>query len=89
VIYAPATALTTSATAYNAITGVKVGDAAKKPVVVVSSVVEGLVTFDPVTGVYSVDIDTAGVYTITYTVTDMYGNETVVDRVLTVTDPVV
>ncbi|PKK97759.1 MAG: hypothetical protein CVV57_10685, partial [Tenericutes bacterium HGW-Tenericutes-2] len=87
VISAPDAALTTSVTPYTALTGVKYGDSAKKPTVVVTSETVGLVTFDPVTGLYNVDISVAGVYTLTYTVTDMYGNVTTVDRVLTVTAP--
>ncbi|MFH0993814.1 MAG: immunoglobulin-like domain-containing protein, partial [bacterium] len=86
VISAPDVTLTATATVYNALTGVKYGDAAKKPIIVVTSA-NATVVFDPATGLYNVDISVVGVYTLTYTVTDIYGNVTVYNRTVTVIDP--
>jgi hypothetical protein len=69
---------------FNPLTGIKVGDFAKAPTVVVTSDTVGLVTYDALTGVYTVDTSTIGTYTLTYTVTDIYGNETIHTRTLNV-----
>jgi hypothetical protein len=69
---------------FNPMTGVLVGDFTKQPTVVITSLTEGLVTYDSTTGTYTIDTTTAGTYTLTYTVTDMYGNETVYNRTLTI-----
>lgn len=72
---------------FNPLTGIKVGDFAKVPTVVVTSDTVGLVTYDTVAGTYTIDTSTVGTYTLTYTVTDIYGNETVHARTLNVTTP--
>lgn len=72
---------------FNPMTGVKFGDFAKVPAVMISSATEGLVTM--VDGSYVVSTATVGTFTLVYTVTDIYGNETVFNRTLTVTEPVV
>ena len=71
---------------FNPLSGVKVGDQAKLPTVVITSATVGLVTYDALTGLYTVDTSVAGSYVLTYTVTDIYGNETVLERALVVTD---
>ena len=73
--------------AFNPLTGIKVGDFAKVPTVVVTSATVGLVTYNAETNVYTVDTSVVGVYTLIYTVTDIYGNETIHERILTVTAP--
>ncbi|XFA99023.1 immunoglobulin-like domain-containing protein [Candidatus Izemoplasma sp. B36] len=72
--------------AFNPLTGVKVGDNAKLPEVAISSTTVGLVTYDAINDEYTIDTSVAGTYTLTYTVTDIYGNETVYDRTLVITD---
>ncbi len=72
---------------FNPLTGIKYGDFAKAPTIVVSSATAGLVTYDEITKVYTVNTATAGTYTLIYTVTDYYGNETVHERTLIVTEP--
>ncbi len=74
--------------AFNPLTGIKYGDFAKVPTVVVTSTTSGLVTYDDINKVYVVDTSTVGTYTLTYTVTDYYGNETVHERTLNVIEPV-
>ncbi|MBI9009944.1 MAG: DUF5011 domain-containing protein [Tenericutes bacterium] len=71
---------------FDPMSGVKVGDNAKLPEVTISSLTAGLVTMDALTGLYTVDTTTAGTYVLTYTVTDIYGNETVYDRNLVIYD---
>jgi len=73
--------------AFNPLTGIKYGDFAKVPTVVVTSETAGLVTYNAETNVYTVDTSTVGVFTLIYTVTDVYGNETIHERTLTVTAP--
>ena len=66
-------------------TGVKYGDFAKKPDVVISSETPGLVTL--VEGAYTINTAVVGSYVLTYTVTDFYGNVTVFNRDLVITEP--
>ncbi|MDD3712331.1 MAG: DUF5011 domain-containing protein [Candidatus Izemoplasmatales bacterium] len=66
--------------------GVIVGDVSKLPTYVITSATEGLVTYDPLTGLYTVDTSVAGVFTLTYTVTDVFGNETIHERTLTINE---
>ncbi|PKK94832.1 MAG: hypothetical protein CVV60_04460, partial [Tenericutes bacterium HGW-Tenericutes-5] len=70
--------------AFNPMTGVLVGDSSKLPTVVISSETVGLVTFNSETGLYTINTTVVGTYTLTYTVTDMYGNETVYNRTLVI-----
>ena len=84
-IYAPDESVELNET-FDPLSGIKVGDSAKVPNVAISSATAGLVTYDAGTGLYTIDTSVAGTYTLTYTVTDMYGNETVYDRTLVVTD---
>ena len=70
---------------FNPLTGIKFGDHAKNPTLVITSATEGLVT--EAAGVYTINTATVGTYTLIYTVTDHYGNVTVYERVLTVTAP--
>ena len=67
---------------FNPMTGIKYGDYAKNPTIIISSETAGLVTL--VEGVYTVDTSTVGTYTLTYTVTDFYGNVTEFDRELVI-----
>jgi len=71
---------------FNPITGIKSGDFAKVPTLVISSETVGLVTENA--GVYTIDTATVGTYTLTYTVTDWLGNVNTFDRMLTITEPV-
>jgi hypothetical protein len=82
-IYAPDATISVN-DVFDPMAGIKVGDSSKSPVVVITSTTVGLVTYNSETGVYSVDTTVAGTYTLTYTVTDMFGNETVYDRTLTI-----
>ena len=84
-IYAPNAAVAV-AEVFNPMAGVRVGDSTKLPTVVISSVTPGLVTYDEITKAYVVDTTVAGTYILTYTLTDMYGNETIYERTLVVTD---
>lgn len=63
-------------TAFNPTAGVTLFDNQDKTLIVASIVVTG-----------SVDVNVAGVYTLTYTLTDRQGNQTVVERVVTVVEP--
>jgi hypothetical protein len=74
--------------AFNPMNGVRVGDSTKLPVVVITSETVGLVTYDALTKTYTIDTSVAGTYILTYTVTDMYGNETVHNRTLVITEAV-
>lgn len=85
-IYTEAATVEQNAT-FNPLTGIKVGDFAKVPTVVVTSTTAGLVTYDALTNTYTVDTSVVGVYTLTYTVTDFYGNETIHERTLNVVTP--
>ncbi len=84
-IYAPDAQVAKDAL-FNPLTGIKYGDAAKSPTVVITSETVGLVTYDAGTKTYTIDTSVAGQYVLTYTVTDIHGNETVLNRKLTVTD---
>ena len=55
--------------------------------VVANDFVDGVVTEDIVVSGDTVDVDTVGSYTVTYTVSDAAGNERVVNRVVIVTIP--
>ncbi|MDR4968651.1 MAG: carbohydrate binding domain-containing protein [Acholeplasmataceae bacterium] len=72
---------------FNPLTGVKYGDFAKAPQLVITSETAGLVTFNE--GVYTIDTSTVGNFIFTYTVTDIYGNVTVFDRALNIVEPVI
>lgn len=72
--------------AFTPLTGLYYGDAAQQLDIVVSSDTVGLVT--EAAGVYTIDTSVVGVYVLTYTVTDIYGNQTVFARNFTVTAPV-
>ncbi|MDZ4196545.1 MAG: carbohydrate binding domain-containing protein, partial [Candidatus Izemoplasmatales bacterium] len=66
--------------------GIKVGDAAKLPQLVISSATEGLVSFNATTKKYEVSTVQAGTFILVYTVTDIHGNSTVHERKLVITD---
>ncbi|PKK96563.1 MAG: hypothetical protein CVV58_05700, partial [Tenericutes bacterium HGW-Tenericutes-3] len=74
---------------FDAMAGVMYGDSAKNPTVMIESTTSGLVTYDAVAGTFTINTSVVGVYVLTYTVTDIFGNETVYNRNLTVTEPVV
>lgn len=74
---------------FNPLTGVMVGDSAKNPSVVITSATAGLVTYDAVSDTYTIDTTVVGDFVLTYTVTDIYGNETVFNRNFSVTTPVI
>lgn len=74
---------------FDAMAGVMYGDSAKNPDVMIESATVGLVTYDSVAGTYTIDTSVVGSYVLTYTVTDIHGNETVFTRNLDVTTPVV
>ncbi|PKK92675.1 MAG: hypothetical protein CVV61_08515, partial [Tenericutes bacterium HGW-Tenericutes-6] len=84
-IYAP-DAVVAITESFNPLNGVRYGDSSKLPYLTITSTTPGLVTYSSETGLYTVDTTVAGTYVLTYTVTDMYGNETVYDRTLVVTD---
>ncbi len=71
---------------FDAMAGVMYGDSAKNPDVMIESVTVGLVT--DTDGVYTIDTSVVGNYVLTYTVTDIFGNETIYTRNLEVTAPV-
>lgn len=85
VIYAAAGTVEQSLV-FNPLTGVMYGDSAKYPTVVITSDTVGLVT--DTAGVYTIDTSVVGDFVLTYTVTDIYGNETIYPRDLSVTLPV-
>jgi hypothetical protein len=82
-IFAPDATITVGAV-FNPLSGIKYGDFAKTPSITVTSVTEGLVTYNSVTNAYTVDTSVVGVYELTYTLVDPYGNETVHIRTLTI-----
>ena len=88
VIYA-ADAIVEQNVVFNPLTGIMVGDSAKNPSVVITSATAGLVTYDAGTNTYTVDTSVVGEYVLIYTVTDIYGNETVYNRNLSVIVPII
>jgi hypothetical protein len=86
-IYATAGTVVQNAV-FNPLTGVKYGDLSRLPQLVITSATEGLVTYDPVTKLYTINTATVGEYVLIYTLTDQQGNVTVFERPLSVTAPV-
>ncbi len=82
--FAPAATVVQNAT-FNPLTGLKFGDFAKVPTLVITSATEGLVTLNA--GVYTINTSVVGTYTLIYTLTDWLGNEQVYERTLTITEP--
>ena len=72
---------------FTPMTGVMYGDAQQGCIVVITSDTVGLVT--DTAGVYTIDTSVVGNYVLTYTVTDVFGNETIYTRNFSVTAPVI
>ncbi len=85
-IYAPAGTVVQNAV-FNPLTGVKYGDFSKGTTLVITSDTVGLVTYDAGTKLYTINTTAVGEYVLIYTVTDYYGNVTVLNRALSVTAP--
>ncbi|MBU1143176.1 MAG: DUF5011 domain-containing protein [Firmicutes bacterium] len=70
---------------FNPLTGIKYGDFAKVPTLVISSDTVGLVT--DTAGVYTIDTSVVGTFVLKYTLTDWLGNQKIYERTLNVTAP--
>ncbi|MFA5007218.1 MAG: immunoglobulin-like domain-containing protein [Candidatus Izemoplasmatales bacterium] len=86
-IYAPDASVVQNAT-FDPLAGIKYGDAARTPALAITSTTEGFITYNAETKTYTVNTATVGSYVLVYTLTDHYGNVTVEERTVTVTEPV-
>ena len=72
---------------FNPTTGIKVGDATRYVSYTITSETEGFITYNETTKAYTVDTSEFGEYTLIYTLTDHFGNQSIVERKVFINNP--
>lgn len=85
-LFAP-TASINANTAFDPTTGLKMGDGSRFVSYSITSETVGLITYDEVTKIYTVNTSEFGEFVLIYTLTDHFGNQTIVQRNLFINNP--